>query len=167
MFFYYYYYYYYFFALPSSSPLVGENLFSSFAMLKEINSSMTHYQFWYYTKYWISSTSTQNKETSHSHFMESEKYKLLLTMGEYSQITHFYKLCCNLPLFQKYVTIYHFLGTRVWRNRVFHGTRVPWTWGPWKNFPANLKYNFSKNSSFETRVSRKTQVSQTQVSKRW
>ena len=45
--------------------------------------------------------------------------------GKNSQRTPFCKLCCNLPLIRKYVKIYHFLGTRVWRNRVFHGTRVP------------------------------------------
>ena len=58
--------------------------------------------------------------------------------GKNSQRTPFCKLCCNLPLIQKYVEIYHFLGTRVWWNRVFHGTRVPW---------------ISKNSSFTTNSS--------------
>ena len=64
-------------------------------------------------------------------------------MSENSQIIHFRKLCCNLSLFQKYVRIYHFFSTRIWQNRVFHGTRVPW-----KNFQNFLEYIFSKNSSF-------------------
>ena len=35
-------------------------------------------------------------------------------------IALFTEIYINLPLFQKYVEIYHFLGTQV-----FHGTRVP------------------------------------------
>ena len=42
-------------------------------------------------------------------------------LGKNSQIAHFRKLCCNLLLFRKYVRIYHFLGTQIWRNWVFYG----------------------------------------------
>ena len=68
---------------------------------------------------------------------------LLCFLGENSQITPFRKLCCNLPLFWKYVRIYYCFGTWVWRNQVFHDTRIPW-----KNFENFLEYIFSKNLSF-------------------
>ena len=81
--------------------------------------------------------------------------------GENSQIAHFCKLCCNLLLFRKYVEIYYFLGTRVWRNWVFYDTRFNGTREPWKNFENFLWYLstkkffwqiwsifFSKNMSF-------------------
>ena len=33
------------------------------------------------------------------------------------------KICINLPLFAKYLAMYHFFKTRFCRNRVFHGTQ--------------------------------------------
>ena len=74
-------------------------------------------------------------------------YLSQFSLGENSQIASYCKLCCNLPLFRKYVGIYHFLGTRVWRNWVFHGPRVYGTWVPWKIFEIFLRYSSSINSS--------------------
>ena len=62
-------------------------------------------------------------------------------MGENSKIAYFRKLCCNLSMFRKYVRIYHFFGTRIWQNRVFHGTQVYETRVSWKNFENFLWYS--------------------------
>ena len=40
-------------------------------------------------------------------------------------ISLFTEIYINLPLFRKYVRIYHFLSTRVWGTWVFHDTWVP------------------------------------------
>ena len=45
--------------------------------------------------------------------------------GQNSTIALFTEIYINLPLFWKYIKIYHFFSTRVWGIRVFHGTRVP------------------------------------------
>ena len=63
----------------------------------------------------------------------------------------------NIPLFRKYVEIYHFFGTRVWRNQVLNGT-----WVLWKNNPQN-----SRNFFDGTQVPLKTRFSGTRVSKKW
>ena len=38
--------------------------------------------------------------------------------GENGQIAHFCKLCCNLPLFWKYLAIFCFFSTRVLQTQV-------------------------------------------------
>ena len=61
----------------------------------------------------------------HLLYIHSGKTNKLLTNlptedGQNGTIAKFTKIYINLPLFQKYVGIYHFLGT--W---VLHGTLVP------------------------------------------
>ena len=73
-------------------------------------------------------------------------------LGKNSQIAHFRKICCNLPLFRKYVRIYHFLGTQIWWNWVFHGTQVYRTRVPWKNFKNFLWLEYYKKFSKFFRV---------------
>ena len=50
------------------------------------------------------------------------KQLLNVMMGQNSQIPLFLKIFCNLPLFTKYIAIYHFFETRFCENQVFHGT---------------------------------------------
>lgn len=38
------------------------------------------------------------------------------------QIAHFGKKCGDLPLFQKYIEIYQYLGTQIPQTQVSHGT---------------------------------------------
>ena len=77
-------------------------------------------------------------EVGENNFVHSYQRCYADTMGKNSQIAYSLKLCCNLSLFWKYVRIYHFLYTRVWRNHasqkkkkkrvrrnhVFHDTQV-------------------------------------------
>ena len=51
-------------------------------------------------------------------------FLLDLMVGENSQIPCFGKICGKLALFQKYLAIYHFFGTRVPQNWVLNSTRV-------------------------------------------
>ena len=44
-----------------------------------------------------------------------------LAPGQNDTIALFIEIYINLPLFWKYVGIYHFLGTQIWEIRVFHG----------------------------------------------
>ena len=44
--------------------------------------------------------------------------------GQNGHIPLLEKICMNLPLFAKYLAIYHFFETRFCGNRDFHGTRV-------------------------------------------
>ena len=45
-------------------------------------------------------------------------------MGQNGQIPLFGKICSVLPLFEKYLTIYHLFGTWVCETWVWNGTRV-------------------------------------------
>lgn len=42
--------------------------------------------------------------------------------GQNGTIALFIEIYINLLVFWKYIGIFHFLGTRVWGTRVFHGT---------------------------------------------
>ena len=53
--------------------------------------------------------------------------------GKNGHIPLFGKIFMNLPMFAKYLTIYHFFETQFCKNRVFH-IRVSWTWVLWKKF---------------------------------
>ena len=44
--------------------------------------------------------------------------------GQNGHIPLLEKICMNLPLFAKYLAIYHFFETRFCGNRDFHDTRV-------------------------------------------
>jgi len=45
-------------------------------------------------------------------------------LSKNSQIPLFFKIICVLPLFEKYLAIYHFFKTRVLETQVWHGTWV-------------------------------------------
>ena len=44
--------------------------------------------------------------------------------GKNSQIPQFFKIISVLPMFEKYLAMYHFFKTRVFENRIWHGTQV-------------------------------------------
>ena len=94
--------------------------------------------------YFWSSTIIQERRGERKEIIHSACWpKLHLHSGQNCTIALFIKIYINLSQFQKYVGIYHFLGTRVWGTWVFHGTRVHGTWVPWKNFEIFLWYSSS------------------------
>ena len=44
--------------------------------------------------------------------------------GKNSQIPQFFKIISVLPMFEKYLTMYHFFETWVLETQVWHWTRV-------------------------------------------
>lgn len=63
---------------------------------------------------------SENVENS-MHLTNTIAQIIYIILGQYGHIPLFGKLCSNLPLFLKYMGIYHSFGTRVQEGRVLYG----------------------------------------------